>query len=199
MIKKNIWSSGETQKYLNLYREATLRFRKKRQPFHKQRGSYIHFRNFYFHTCITPQNTFPFGWPLRDNWEQPLGGSYCIVYYGELLILLGCLCTVYPVSRILLSDWNLRADSTQFIELLCIIRRSELLLKYVCSSWNQVPCINSYMEAEICLQQARIKVYTSAFTYSYDCVICLNAVQMQMAIENESGGKQQSSISSFAR
>ena len=27
----------------------------------------------------------------------------------------------------------------------------------------------------------------------------LNAVQMQMAIENESGGKQQSSISSFAR
>ena len=49
------------------------------------------------------------------------------------------------------------------------------------------------MEAEICLQQARIKVYTSAFTYSYDCVICLNAVQMQMAIENESGGKQQSS------
>ena len=57
----------ETQKYLNLYREATLRFRKKRQPFHGQKGSCNHFRNFYFHTCITSKNTFPFGWSLRDN------------------------------------------------------------------------------------------------------------------------------------
>ena len=52
------------------------------------------------------------------------------------------------------------------------------------------------MEAEICLQPPRITVYTRASTYSYDL---LNAVQMQMEIENESGGKQQSSISSFFR
>ena len=87
MINKNIWSSGETQKYLNLCRKATLRFRKKRQPFHKQKGTCIHFRNFYFNTCIIPRkNTLPsFGWSLRDNWKEPLGvgGSYCIVYYRE--------------------------------------------------------------------------------------------------------------------
>ena len=85
MTKKNIWSSGETQKYLNLCRKATLRFRKKRQPFHKQKGTCIHFRNFYFNTCIIPRkNTLPsFGWSLRDNWKEPLGGSYCIYYYRE--------------------------------------------------------------------------------------------------------------------
>ena len=179
---------GETQKYLNLYWEATLRFRKKRQPYHKQKGSCIHFRNFYFHTCIIPQNTFPLGWSLRGNRKEPLGGILLyIVYYREYLpppppppptlkigklILLGGLWTVYPVSRILLRDWNMRNYTTQFIKLLCIIRRSELPLKCVCSSWNQVRCINSHMEAEICLQPPRIKVYTRTSTYSYDCVIC---------------------------
>ena len=84
MIKKNIWSFGETQKYLNLYWEATLRFRKKRQPYHKQKGSCIHFRNFYFHNCIIPKNTFPFGWSLRDNRKEPLRGILLyIVYYRE--------------------------------------------------------------------------------------------------------------------
>ena len=170
---------------MNLYREATLRFRKKRQPFLKQKGSCIHLRNFYFHTCITPKNTlfrlvglFEIiemnslgGGGGGADWE---GGSYCIVYYreyppppthpqiGSCSFCWDACARCTQSLEFLLRDWNMRDDTTQFIELLCIIYwRSELLLMCVCSSWNQVPCINSNMEAEICLQPPRITVYTS--------------------------------------
>ena len=74
MIKKNIWSSGETQKYLNLYREATLRFRKKRQPFHKQKGSCIHFRIFILILVLPPKIHFRFVGLFKIIEKNPLGG-----------------------------------------------------------------------------------------------------------------------------
>ena len=110
---------------------------------------------------IFEKNTFPFGWSLRDNWKEPLGGSYFIVYYRE-----------YPPPPTKLGVINFAGtpvysacvQCTQSLEFYCVTeiwemtRRSEIWtsLKCVCSSWNQVPCINSYMEAEICLQPPRI-------------------------------------------
>ena len=83
MIKKNIWFSGETQKYLNLYQEATLRFRKKRQPFHKQKGSCIHFRISIFILVLPPKIHFRLVGLFEMIEKKPLGGSYCIDYYNE--------------------------------------------------------------------------------------------------------------------
>ena len=116
--QENIWSSGETQKYLNLYWEATLRFRKKRQPYHKEKGSCIHFRNFLFSYLYYPQKYISV-WLIssRQSKRTPWGILLYIVYYREYppppppplakigkLILLGCLWMVYPISRILLRD-----------------------------------------------------------------------------------------------
>ena len=65
MIKKNIWSSRETQKYLNLYREATLRFRKKRQPFHffiylfkETHTNYLHCSYSTYNTTLNTYSTY---------------------------------------------------------------------------------------------------------------------------------------------
>ena len=80
MIKKNIWSSGETQKYLNLYREAMLRFRKKRQPFHKQKGSCIHFRIFIFILVLPPKIHFRLVGLFEIIEKNPLRGGGILLY-----------------------------------------------------------------------------------------------------------------------